>query len=238
VRLAILILAALPGLAHASPVHDRVLLAPTAEVPAAGDVIASGALDRHGAFALDAGYGLGGIAEVELALADSDARGNCTTTECQPIELETAAFRFGEPEDAAFVGQPAVVLGVRATIDHGLRATTAYLVASRRIDLLSVHAGAELVTAGNVGAVDPPVRVRPLAGVELRPPAFPKTTLLADLTWQPKFDTTATSELAFAWGVRYQSLKWAAIELAVRHDASSFGDPDVFVRVTGTWATK
>lgn len=230
-------LAVLPGLAHASPVHDRVLLAPTGELPAAGDVIASSSLDRHGAFALDAGYGLGGIAEVELALADSDARGMCTTA-CQPIELATAAFRFGAPEDAAFVGQPAVVLGVRATIDHGVRATTAYLVASRRIDLISLHAGGELVTAGNVGTVDPPVRIRPLAGFELRPPAFPKTTLLADLTWQPKFDTTATSELAFAWGVRYQSLKWAAIELAVRHDASSFGDPDVFVRVTGTWATK
>jgi hypothetical protein len=234
VRLAILIVV-LPGLAHASPVHDRVLLAPTAELPAAGGVIASTALDRHGAFALDAGYGLGGIAEVELALADTDAR--MCTTECQPIELATAAFRFGAPEDAAFVGQPAVALGVRATIDHGIRATTAYLVASRRIDLISLHAGAELVSAGNVGALDPPVRLRPLAGFELRPPLFPKTTLLADLTWQPKFDTTATSELAFTWGVRYQSLKWAAIELAVRHDASGFGDPDVFVRVTGTWAT-
>jgi hypothetical protein len=240
VRRALLILVAAAGLAHASPVHDRVLLAPTAELPAAGGVIASSSLDRHGAFALDAGYGLGGIAEVELALADSDARGMCTIG-CQPIELATAAFRFGAPEDAAFVGQPAVVLGVRSTIDasadHGSRATTAYLVASRRIDLISLHAGGELVAAGNVGAVDPPVRIRPLAGFELRPPAFPKTTLLADLTWQPKFATTATSELAFAWGVRYQSLKWAAIELAVRHDASGFGDPDVFVRVTGTWAT-
>ena len=225
---AIPFLAITGGLAAASPVHDRVLVAPTAELPATGDVIASGSLDRHGAIALDAGYGLGGLGEVELALADSDARdGNA-----HPVERATAAFRIGAHEDAWFSGQPAIVLGVRATIGTD-RATSAYVVTSRRIAFVSLHVGGSLEAVVD----ERPIVVRPLAGFELRPPAFPKTTLLADVSWQPKLAATPTEELAFAWGVRYQALRWATIELAVRHDQSSFGDPDVFVRVTGMWGT-
>ncbi|MEO8844246.1 MAG: hypothetical protein ABI591_25460 [Kofleriaceae bacterium] len=223
-----LVIAITSGLASASPVHDRVLTVPTAELPAAGDVIASGALDRHGGLDLEAGIGLGGLGEVELAIADGAARdGNGL-----PVERETAAFRMGAPEDAWFVGQPAIVLGVRATIGTD-RATSTYVVASRRIAFVSLHLGGSLEAV-----VDKrPIVVRPLAGFELRPPAIPKTTLLADLSWQPVFAARPTEQLAFSWGVRYQALRWATIELAVRHDESSFGDPDVFVRVTGMWAT-
>jgi hypothetical protein len=229
---AITILAITGGLATASPVHDRVLTVPTAELPAAGDVIASGALDRHGVLWLDAGYGFGGLAEIELALADGDARdGNGV-----PVERSTAAFRIGAPEDAWFSGQPAIVLGVRTTISTD-KATSAYVVASRRIGVVSLHLGGSLEAV----VAERPIVVRPLAGLELRPPAFPKTTLLADLSWQPTFAAmppgTNIEQLAFSWGVRYQALRWAAIELAVRHDESSFGDPDVFVRMTGMWAT-
>jgi hypothetical protein len=216
------------GLAAASPVHDRVLTVPTAELPAAGDVIASGALDRHGALGIDAGYGFAGLAELELALADGDARDGTGA----PVERSTAAFRIGAHEDAWFSGQPAVVLGVRTTISTD-KATSAYVVASRRLGVVSLHLGGSLEAI----VAERPIVVRPLAGFELRPPAFPKTTLLADLSWQPTFAAMPTDQLAFSWGVRYQALRWAAIELAVRHDGSSFGDPDVFVRVTGMWAT-
>jgi hypothetical protein len=223
-----ILLAITGGLATASPVHDRVLTVPTAELPAAGDVIASGALDRHGARGRDAGYGFAGLAELELALADGDARdGNGS-----PVERSTAAFRIGVHDDAWFAGQPAIVLGLRTTISTD-KATSAYVVASRRIAFVSLHVGGSLAAV----VTERPIVIRPLAGFELRPPAFPKTTLLADLSWQPTFATMATEQLAFSWGVRYQALRWAAIELAVRHDESSFGDPDVFVRVTGMWAT-
>ena len=226
---AITILAITGGLATASPVHDRVLTVPTAELPAAGEVIASGALDRHGAIGLDAGYGFAGLAELELALADGDARdGNGLA-----VERSTAAFRIGVHGDAWFSGQPAIALGVRTTIGTD-KATSAYVVASRRIAFVSLHLGGSLEAVVNAR----PTVVRPLAGFELRPPAFPKTTLLADLSWQPTFVATMpTEQLAFSWGVRYQALRWAAIELAVRHDGRSFGDPDVFVRVTGMWTT-
>jgi hypothetical protein len=218
-----------------------VWLAPTAELPAEGDVIGSASLDRHGGFDMTAGYGFGGIAELEMAIANSDAR---LCDPCSALERSTATFRFGPREDDLFEGAPALVLGVEAGFDahaSGLHATEAYLVATRHIEMVTLHAGVAATATGhdNSGAT---TLVRPIGGVELIPPAFPKTTLLADVSWQPKFSTvaaatTSTSELAFAWGVRYQTFPWLAVELAVRHDASAFGDPDVLVRVTGQWGT-
>jgi hypothetical protein len=222
--LAILVLA---GTAAADPVHDRVVVVPTAEMPAALQVITSAALDRHGAPQLDTGLGLGDIAEVELALADTDARGQCAT-ECEAIDRVTAGFRIGARQDAWFAGMPALVFGVRTTIGGSYNASEGYLVATRRIGLVTLHAGVAIQAV----ATDPPRAIRPLAGLELRPPAFPKTTLLADLSWQPTFAATPRTDLAFAWGVRYQTFTWGALELLVRHDQSSFGDPDVLVRAT------
>ena len=228
--------------AQARPVHDRVWLAPTAELPAEGDVLGALSLDRHGGFDMTAGYGFGGIAELELAIANSDAR---LCDPCSPLERSTATFRVGAREDDLFAGAPALVLGVEAGFDahaSGLHATEAYVVATRHIAAVTLHAGVAATATGHDNSAAT-TAVRPVAGVELIPPAFPKTTLLADVSWQPKFETpmpgtvTSTSELAFAWGVRYQTFPWLAVELAVRHDASAFGDPDVLVRVTGQWGT-
>jgi len=219
-----------------------VWLAPTAELPEEGGVLGSVMLDRHGGFAMGAGYGFGGIAELELAIANSDAR---LCDPCTPLERSTATFRFGAREDDLFEGAPALVLGVEAGFDAhvtGLHATEAYLVATRHVAFVTLHGGVAASATGHDNSAATTL-VRPLGGVELTPPKFPKTTLLADVSWQPKFATTAgamttsTSELAFAWGVRYQTFPWLAVELAVRHDASAFGDPDVLVRVTGQWGT-
>jgi hypothetical protein len=241
VRCVLLIVAAIAGTAQARPVHDRVWLAPTAELPPEGDVVGAISLDRHGGFDMTGGYGFGGIAELEIAIANSDAR---LCDPCSPLERGTATFRVGAREDDLFEGAPALVLGVEAGFDahaSGLHATEAYVVATRHIDAVTLHAGVAATATGhdNSGAT---TLVRPVGGIELIPPAFPKTTLLADVSWQPKFATvaamtTSTSELAFAWGVRYQTFPWLAVELAVRHDASAFGDPDVLVRVTGQWGT-
>ncbi|HET9993098.1 MAG TPA: hypothetical protein VFQ65_31400, partial [Kofleriaceae bacterium] len=233
---------ALASVAHARPVHDRVWLAPTAELPEEGGMIGSIALDRHGGFDLGAGYGFGGIAELEFALASSDAR---LCEPCSPLERSTATFRLGAREDDLFEGAPALVLGVEAGLDahvSGLHATDAYVVATRHVAFVTLHAGVGASATGHDNGAATTL-VRPLGGIEMIPPAFPKTTLLADVSWQPKFATaagamtTTTSELAFAWGVRYQTFPWLAVELAVRHDASAFGDPDVLVRVTGQWGT-
>jgi hypothetical protein len=223
--------------AQARPVHDRVWLAPTAELPAEGDAIGVLALDRHGGFDMAAGYGFGGIAELEVAIANSEAR---LCDPCSPLERSTATFRFGAREDDLFAGAPALVLGVEAGFDaraSGLHATEAYLVATRHVAYVTLHAGVAAGATGHDNGAATTL-VRPLGGIEMIPPAFPKTTLLADVSWQPRFSaTTTTSELAFAWGVRYQTFPRLAVELAVRHDASAFGDPDVLVRVTGQWGT-
>jgi len=237
VKLAVFITAALAGSAHAQPVHDRVWLAPTAELPAEGDLLGALSLDRHGGFAMTAGYGFGGIAELEVALASDDAR---LCDPCGPLERSTATFRLGAREDDLFAGAPALVVGVEAGFDahaSGFHAATAYLVATRHVGFVTLHGGVEASATGEDNSAATTI-VRPLGGVELIPPQFPKTTLLADVSWQPKFAAAmTTSELGFAWGVRYQTFPWLAVELAVRHDASAFGDPDVLVRVTGQWGT-
>ena len=128
--------------ADARPVHDRVWLAPTAELPAEGDVLGAVSLDRHGGFAMTGGYGFGGIAELEVAIANSDAR---LCDPCSPLERSTATFRFGAREDDLFEGAPALVLGVEAGLDahvSGLHATEAYVVATRHISAAASSASA------------------------------------------------------------------------------------------------
>src|SRR4051812_48880273 len=105
--LAITLLVALAGSreAAADPVVSRVLTAPTAWLPPAGAVVGSAGVDTHGDGTLIVGYGLGGIAEVELGM-DTDVRGctACDTTTPQGLWLGRAAFRLGAPQDAWFSG--------------------------------------------------------------------------------------------------------------------------------------
>jgi hypothetical protein len=78
--------------------------------------------------------------------------------------------------------------------------------------------------------------MRPLAAIELTPPAYPKTTLTADVTWAPRTDEGATPVVGWVagWGVRYQALRWGSIELDVRNrEGEGLGDSMVFVRVNG-----
>ncbi|MFT3699806.1 MAG: hypothetical protein QM831_42065 [Kofleriaceae bacterium] len=179
---------------------DRVLLAPTAELPDAGAVTASAELDRHGTVGVRATLGFGGLAQLAVEGVDQDSTGHLVTT-----------FRMGVPKVPVIAG---LVKG---------ETTTAYLVASESVGPARFHAGGEAI------ATTDKTIFRPLGGIEVVPPTFPKTTLLVDISWEP--------QLAFSWGVRYRALAWAALELAVRHDEATFGDPDVFVRVTGYWDT-
>ncbi len=62
---------------------------------------------------------------------------------------------------------------------------------------------------------------------------YPRTSLLAELTWQPDADADALRWLG-GWGVRYQAFAWGSIELAVRHrQREALGDAAVLIRVNG-----
>ncbi len=227
---------AMPRLAAADPLIERVLTAPTAWLPASGAVVGTAGIDHRGDGTLIVGYGLGGLSEVELG-ADTDVRLHGT-----PLILGRAGFRLGAMRPA---GLPAaIVLGVRTTFAahghdvHEPRVSNAYLVASGDFSIVRAHAGIDLVAA-RAGDRTLDATARPTAGLELRPPQYPRTTLMGDLAWEPELDATTAPTLRWlaAWGVRYQALDWASIELAVRHrEGEDLGGSTVMIRVNATWA--
>ncbi|HMG54483.1 MAG TPA: hypothetical protein VK601_13395 [Kofleriaceae bacterium] len=209
--------------AAADPAGARVLTVPTAWLPASGAASATLGLDHRRDGSAIAGYGIGGLAELELG-ADTDVRG-CTdcTMRPAPVWLGRAAFRIGARQGAWFAGMPAVVLGVRtafAALGGAVpepRASDAYAVASRDLGVIRLHAGIDAIAA-SVGGRRSAARLRPLAAVEIHPPMYPRSSLLGDIAWLPELD--AQHGPALGWllgiGVRYQAFSWASIDLAVR----------------------
>jgi len=248
-RTALTLLAALAWLtparsASADPTVNRVLTAPTAWLPPAGALVGTAGLDHRFDGDVIVGYGLGGLASIELG-TDTDVRG-CTdcSVRPEPLFLGRAAFRLGAHQDAWFTGMPALVLGVRTTVTaltgrddfHHARVTDAYVVASRVLGPVRLHAGASLIDAG-FGDYHMRPKLRPLGGLEWTPPQYPKTSLLADVAWVALLHADAARpEWLAGWGVRYQALPWGSIELAVRHrEDEGLGDSTVLVRVNGVW---
>jgi hypothetical protein len=225
--------------AAGDPVGSRVLTAPTAWLPANETAAVTLGLDHRRDGLAIASYGLGGLAEIELG-ADTDVRAcaDCTARPI-PLWLGRAGFRLGARQDAWFTGMPAVVLGVRTAFAahghavHGVAATDAYVVASRDLGVLRLHAGIDALAA-SVDGHRSAAELRPLAGIELHPPMYPRSSLLGDIAWQPELD--AARGPALGWllgiGVRYQAFAWASVELAVRaRQGEDLGGSTVLVRV-------
>lgn len=225
--------------AAADPSGSRVLTVPTAWLPEAGAAVAMLGIDHRGDGAAVLGYGLGRIAEVELG-SESDIRGcaDCSARP-SPLWLGRAGFRIGARQDAWFTGMPAIVFGMRATFAahghavHDPRASDAYLVASRDLGVVRLHAGADVLSASASGR-RAGAQVRPLAGLELHPPMYPRSSLLGDIAWEPTLDAQNGPQLGwlFGVGVRYQAFTWASVELAVRaRQGEDLGASTVLVRV-------
>ena len=216
----------------------RVLTAPTAWLPAAGTVLGSASLDHRFDGAVGLTVGLGDLAAVEVG-TDTDVRAcrACAGDE-HATWLARAAFRMGAPADAWFRGMPALALGVRTTFAGGdSRVSEAHVVASRALGPVRLHAGATLTAAGVTDAdgVEHTLApaLRPLAGFEWTPARYPRTALLGDLAWVARLDAGGPRlEFLAGWGVRYQALRWAAIELGVRHrQDEGLGASTVLIRV-------
>lgn len=230
-RAALIAVALVARAAAADPALGHVLTAPTAWLPEAGTLVGTAGLDHRGDGSLGFTYGLGELASVELG-EDSDVRASGT-----PIRQGRAAFRIGAHQDAWFAGQPALALGVAKSFGGSTSAVVgeAYVVASRQLGPLALHAGAEAIDAREISRMG--TVVRPTGGVELVPPQYPKTTLMVDLAWLPLVEPTgARPEWLIGWGVRYQALSWGSIELDVRHrEDEGLAASTVFVRVNGVW---
>jgi len=224
------------------PVGARVLTAPTAWLPEAGTAVATLGIDHRGDGMAIASVGLSRLAEVELG-GDSDVRGCRACSEPPSIVLGRAGFRIGAHQDAWFRGMPAVVLGVRTTFAarghdlHAPRASDAYAIASRELGVLRLHAGVDALSAEADGR-RAAARLRPLAGLELHPPMYPRSSLIGDLAWVPTL--VAPGRPGLGWmlgiGVRFQALPWASVELAVRaRESEALGASTVLLRVNAAW---
>ncbi len=226
----VLAIALVARVAAADPPLPRVVTAPTGWIPGADTVVGSATLDHRGAGAVVVSYGLGGLAALEIG-ADSDLR-ECPT--CPPAAPAVAApHAVLEPHAAFRIGARGVALVVQTGFGDS-RASSATLVGSRGLGPVRLHAGLEAID-GRVGAARLGTPVRPVGGIELTPPQYPKTTLLGDLAWEPRLDATAPAlEWLAGWGVRYQALRWGSIELDVRHrEGEGLGGSTVLVRVNG-----
>lgn len=205
---------------------DHVVTAPTGWLPAAGEIDGWTGIDHHGDRSIDLGVGLGGIAAVDVG-ADQDVR-----RADEGVTLGRAGFR---------VGLKGVVLGTRATFaGHGRRVSDVYVAGSVTLGRVTLHGGLDAMDAkpasdgAHLGAT-----VRPTAAIELVPPQYPKTTLMADLAWVPRFDADGKPgvERTTGFGVRYQALSWGAIELDVRaREGEDFSAARVMVRLDGVLA--
>lgn len=226
--------------AAADPEGARLVTAPAGWLPPAGTAAATLGADHRGDGTAIGSLGLGGLAEVELG-ADTDVRGctDCTLRRPVPLRLGRAGFRLGARQDAWFRGMPALVLGVRATFAaHGPavrepRVSDAYVVASRDLGIVRLHAGIDAISA-SVGGDRAAAELRPLAGLELHPPRYPRSSLLGDVAWVPELDAARGPSLGWLLGigVRYQALSWASVELAVRaRQGEELGASTVMVRV-------
>jgi hypothetical protein len=260
VLIGLLVVVARGGKAAADPATDRVFTAPTAWLPAPGAVIGAGSVDLRAIADGRAetnvmlGVGLGDLAALEIS-NDTDVRGcdDCGDQAVTPINIGRATFRLGARQDAWFPGMPAVVVGARKSfLTSGsfrrARVAEGYLVASRAIGPLRMHAGVTVLDAGFSGDADDtglrPERtlgatVRPLGGFEWTPSQYPRTSLMADITYVPRFERAGSDERVelewvAGWGARYQAFAWGAIELAVRHrQDEGLGDSTVMMRVSG-----
>ncbi len=238
------------------PIAPRTLYTPTAYLQGASRVFASAGGDHRGGGFFALSLGLGELAEVDLeignrlAACEACADGDPVATS---LTAATALFKIGLGEARFGRWQPALALGLRAPLgrvdakvdgaDLEVRAARLYLAASKSLGQVTLHGGVDVWDAGAEGAGgvfllhDAPLseRVRPFAALAWNPAVYPRTTLLAELSFAPVVESRDIAlRWLGGWGVRYQALSWGSIELAMRHrGGDSLGDSTVVIRLNG-----
>jgi hypothetical protein len=229
------------------PPATRLFHAPTAWVqPHGGGHGAVGVSHRFDLF-LELAGGLGDIAEIGIDVTDDFVYcGACAGDRApEPVHAAAATFKLGVPAGAIGAWQPALALGFRRTVVAfgAARPDLArlYLAASMPAGPFRLHAGADLwdgIAEGHGPALHrAPLRdrARGFGGLDYRPGPYPRTAMIAELSFVPEIQQDGISlRWLAAGGVRYQALSWGGIELGVRvREGDDLGDVSVFVRLTG-----
>jgi hypothetical protein len=241
--------------ARAEPVlPPRVIDTPVARILPRGAIHGTAGGNHRAGGLLAFTGGLADLAELELGVTDDlpsvPAPGSIEREHALPL---VAGFKLGVNQGTWHRWQPALALGFRTTAggrspawsDEPAKTSALYAVVGAALGGgVRIDGGATLWAsrhrdaAGAVIELDAaPATVRPFIGVALTPSFYPRTTLLADLTWVPELSPT-DSRLRWlgAWGVRYQALAWGSIELLVRHrEGDDLQGSTVMIRVNGVF---
>lgn len=101
--------------------------------------------------------------------------------------------------------------------------------------LAAVHAGVDALSAAVAGQ-RAAARFRPLAGLEIHPPMHPRSSLIGDVAWVPSLVGAPDLGWVLGIGVRFQAVRWASVELAVRaREAEELGASTVLLRLNAVW---
>ncbi len=251
--------------AQSAPPAPRVLHVPTAWLQHPGRLYGTTGINHRGGTFLAVSGGLGRLAEFDVNISDRFVRcdracvADSADGKTDQAFVGSALFKIGTAENSLFAGQPALALGFRKsfymTEDLGTdteerRFAELYAVASRHVGSAALHVGAQLFDVKLNQTVPrlldvskPQEKLRPFGGLEWVPHVYPRTTLLLDFSWVPRFEERGEADSQYytelrwvaGWGVRYQALTWGSIELAVRHrQDEGLSDSTVFVRMNGT----
>jgi hypothetical protein len=254
VMLAVTRASAQPAATALTPVTSpRIVHAPTAWLQPARQLHAMFGASHRLAPSASAAFGVGGVAELDLELTDRmiACPGCGEERDEENLFAASALFKMGVATSAAREWRLGTALGFRRTFatrhvmaggrDAELAAAQLYLVGGARWHGAELHAGAELFDAEHGDArISHDVRssLRPVAGLAFTPPPYPRTTMVVDVAWVPEVkDGPPRLAWIVGWGVRYQALRWGAIELVVRNrEDAALGDSVVLVRVAGALA--
>lgn len=220
-----------PGAAHAQPASPTArpfapysLMAPTAEVPAAGGVEAGILLSRR-EMQLRALVGLGDVAALGITAEVPSLF--CETC----LSALTTEFRLAQQR--TFAGTRVGIANVvaierKADDDRAKRNMRGQLVVSVQRRLWALHGGPLILAQPTV-----PLRVRPQVALQWRAPQFPRTTLGVELRWDGPAREDAQPPGAYwrvDWGVTYRAFRHWEVVLAVEHRQQlALGDSYVFV---------
>jgi hypothetical protein len=231
-----------PDLSRKEP---RTIFNTTAWVPEAGEVNLDLGMDQELRPVGSATVGLGDIAEFGLQLQhERNECDPCEDPSKDALILNVASafFKMGTPEALGHKYMPAFVLVFRKALfreaqvftdadrvlSKPLRETRGAMLtamASKTLGPAALHLGAELLISsgtllqGDFG-VDDHV-IRPALGAQWTPNKYPLSTFLVDVRWVAELEEENGSydwrtRMTAAWGVRYQALDWASVDLNVR----------------------
>ena len=199
-----------------APPPPRVFYVPTAWLQPDREVYASAGVDHKRRPFTAVSVGLAGLAELDLTLTGVTER-----------VLPTALFKIGWGGRRA-----AAALGFRKLFGRTDVTAEMFGGLSGALGPIRLHLGGALWDAESAAGVGLAAHLRPFGGIEWTPGLYPRSTLLADVEWVPRFRTAVELAWVAGGGVRYQAMSWLSVELGVEvRQGEKLTNPAVFVRV-------